>query len=232
MGSVLPGFEEIRESSFSKEYIHTLAQELSIRKSLGFSDIDGKEWEKIHAECLGVEWVSKNMPVVDVPDGLVAWSAKTVKGKIDAQIVKLISARISPIFEHKKAIDGTFNPTELGELLISSWNERIDNALAKYSSLRLVVLIRNNKLDEFTVFQKDLTKYDPMEYSWRWNDRTNLYGYLGSEPKFIWQPHGAQLSINESVEKPTTITLNYVRKVPKKSLVGFIGFNESSYDVK
>lgn len=229
--SVLPGFEDDISSDFSKEFLHTLAQELAIRNALGYHDIDGKEWEKILAECLGVEWKATNMPLIDVSAGSVGWSSKTVRGKNTVDVVKLISGRNSPEYEFGQTVGPKSNASEVGDLVLTIWNKRVSNAKSRFEHIKSAVLIRNKSLDEFAVFQKDVVQYDTSDYEWRWNGRSNLYGCLDGETKFTWQPHGSQFSIVESVVNPTKIHLHSVRKVPKKAILKFIDFTDSSYEI-
>jgi hypothetical protein len=77
-----------------------------------------------------------------------------------------------------------------------------------------------------------VVQYDTTHYDWRWNDRSNLYGYENGVARFIWQPHGSQFSVVEDVpDNVVKLILKPVKSVPKKAIVKFIGFDESSYSL-
>lgn len=92
-------------------------------------------------------------------------------------------------------------PNELGEKVLSIWNERVAAIRKIYKLVRTVVLIKSDDLLELSAFEFNTIFYPPENYFWKWNKRNNLEGYLKTteEHKFTWQPHGSQFTIIKDV---------------------------------
>lgn len=166
--------------------------------------LEGTDFEEIFASAIGAEWKPSNVGLDDIVLEQSAWGAKTVycPKPSTATKVRLISGRNSPIYSFgaKKITDA--EPEELGEQILSIWNERVSAVRKKFKHLRTIVLLKSSSLLEVALFEFDTIRYEPAEYTWRWNKQKNLEGCdKYGVHCFTWQPHGAQFTILESVPK-------------------------------
>lgn len=199
--------------------------------------LEGSDWEKIFASCIGAEWKPSNVGLDDVVFNNTAWGAKTIKQKkpSESSRVRLISGRNSPYYSYDESIDINKDPNDLGELILGIWNERVSTVRQNVRSLRTVVLIKSNDLTEVAVFEMETIRYDPELFSWRWNNKKNLEGIEKStgEHRFTWQPHGSQFTIIEKV--PENRLVIQIRKPPqldKDLVLKSIDFDESWITIK
>ena len=176
--------------------------------------IEGNDWERIFAKAIGASWKPSNLGLDDIQLGNCAWSAKTVKGKLNQKRVRLISGRNSPTYSFG---EGTINrdadPKMIGAEVLSIWNARVDSIRKRFSHMRTVVLIKSDDLLTLRVFESETERYDSDRYEWFWNKRGNLEGHKGGKHFFTWQPHGSQFTIIADV--PDNCTNFKLRKPPK-----------------
>jgi hypothetical protein len=68
-------------STFPRNLAEHICAHLSINEN---TDLEGKEWEKIFADCIGAKWAPSNIGLDDIThiSSSTAWGAKTVKGKV------------------------------------------------------------------------------------------------------------------------------------------------------
>ena len=225
--------------AFSTSLAKHLCAHLAIRDG---GDLQGNEWEKIFADCIGATWSPSNVGLDDITDlgSSTAWGAKTVKmeglhkkvvngGKLK---VRLISGRNSPIFSYDQAIDlKTTPPNDVGEMVLDIWNARVKEVRAKFSTLRTVVLVKGDDLLSVVVFEYDTDMYMPSDYNWSWNKRGNLEGFRLTEKKFTWQPHGAQFTIHEEIpHNALRLQLKRPKAIPLTQVLTAIGFDNSFYN--
>ena len=165
--------------------------------------LEGSDWERIFARCVGAKWAPSNVGLDDVQMHQMAWSAKTVKNKSPFKVkhVRLISGRNSPDYSFDVENVHTEDPSKLGEMILGIWNARITDVRKKFATTRTVVLIKGEDLSTVSVFEEEALKFLPEEYEWEWNQKGNLEGYVkGTDvKKFTWQPHGAQFKITTNV---------------------------------
>ena len=165
--------------------------------------LEGSDWEKIFARCIGAQWTPSNVGLDDVQHRQMAWSAKTVKNKnpFSVRHVRLICGRNSLDYSFNVENVHTEDPNSLGEKVLDIWNARITDVRKKFATTRTVVLIKGNDLSEVAVFEEEALKFLPEEYEWEWNQNGNLDGYAkGTDVKrFTWQPHGAQFTVKTNV---------------------------------
>lgn len=85
--------------------------------------------------------------------------------------------------------------------MLSVWNARVNESLAQFNELRVVVLIRNMITREYLIFEEEAQRYTPTDYTWAFNKRGNLEGHskLGGAHHFTWQPHGSQFTVLRDV---------------------------------
>lgn len=161
--------------------------------------LEGSDWERIFAKCIGAEWTPSNVGLDDVQLHQMAWSAKTVKNKnpFTARHVRLISGRNSPDYSFQIENVHTEDANSLGEMILGIWNARVVEVRKRFATTRTVVLVKGDDLSEVSVFEEETVRFLPEEYEWEWNQRNNLDGYLkGTDVKrFTWQPHGAQFTV-------------------------------------
>lgn len=161
--------------------------------------LEGSDWERIFAMCIGAKWTPSNVGLDDVQFRQMAWSAKTVKNKspFTARHVRLISGRNSPDYSFQIENVHTEDANTLGEMILGIWNARVVEVRKRFATTRTVVLVKGDDLSELSVFEEETVRFLPEEYEWEWNQRNNLDGYLkGTDVKrFTWQPHGAQFTV-------------------------------------
>ncbi len=165
--------------------------------------LEGTDWEQIFARLIGARWKPSNVGLDDVLLEQTAWGAKTVKNDNPATVsrIRLISGRNSPVYSFGDREVSECDPNELGEKVLSIWNERVAAIRKLYKHLRTVVLVKSDDLLELAVFEFDTVMFDEAEFEWKWNKRNNLEGFnrRTNEHKFTWQPHGSQFTIVEVV---------------------------------
>lgn len=224
---------------FPKNFGLNLGRELVyLLATKGRPVIAGEEWEEIFSICVGATWKPSNVGLDDVILGSCAWGAKTVKNRKPsvAKSIRLISGRNSPIYSFgERNISQEVNPNELGEMILSIWNERVSSVREKFKHLRTVVLIKSNDLTEVVVFEFDTIRYEPELYKWKWNKRGNLEGFIKKSiiHKFTWQPHGSQFTIIEELpENYLIIGIKIPDRLNKELVLSGVGFKKSWIKVR
>lgn len=222
-------------NDFPNEFPYILGKEIVyLLATKGEPTLEGSEWEKIFANCIGADWKPSNVGLDDVVLGNTAWGAKTVKSSIkdfsNLSKVSLISGRNSPVYSYGSTIDTSANPNEIGEQVLEIWNERVSAIREKYKNLRTVVLVKSNDLSTLAVFEFDTIRYEPNRYNFEWNKRGNLEGFekVTKEKRFTWQPHGSQFTIQETVpDKRIIIKVRKPHIVDKDKVLDALGFDKS-----
>jgi len=220
-------------NEFPKEFPFLLGKELIyLLASKGLPSIEGSEWERIFATCIGAEWKPSNVGLDDVVMGNTAWGAKSIKAKRPSKKkdVRLISGRNSPNYSFNERSDQNADPELIGKLVLEIWNERVSAIREKYKHLRTVVLIKSNDLSEVVVFEFDTIRYDHELYNWEWNKEKNLIGTQKKTGKhcFTWQTHGSQFTIFEDIpEKSMVIKLKRPQTLDKEQILLAMGFDKS-----
>jgi len=166
-----------------------------------------------------------------------AWSVKSVKSAKphSCKKIRIISGRNSPDYSYGISAPRK-NPEETGKAIINIWNERVNIALDKYDYIRTVMLIRNMKTLEFTLFETETNKFVPGEYEWKINKKNNLEGInkVNKEHKFTWQPSGGQFTIIYSYIPASAVRF----RIKKPLLLDFekiiekIGFQKNWVTIK
>lgn len=161
-------------------------------------DVSGDDWEQMFARCIGVEWKKSNVGLEDVVQGKTAWSAKTIKNSkpFTHSHVRLITGRNSVDYSYDVRNVHEEDPNRVGAMVLDIWNARFKDELSHFSDLRTAILIRNERLTEFSVMEIETKPFDPNDYSWDWNSKNNLEGYDAKTRihRFTWQPHGSQFT--------------------------------------
>jgi len=191
--------------------------------------MEGEEWERIFANAIGADWKPSSIGLDDVILGNCAWSAKTVKGKLSAKKVRLISGRNSPSYSFNEGIvnDGA-EPERIGHEVIAIWNARVESIRSKFPHMRTVVLVKSEDLQTLRVFEVETKRYDAETFDWIWNTRGNLEGHRDGKHYFSWQPHGSQFTIIEDI--PSNCVDFRIRKPPKlkeEDVLKSVGFDPS-----
>lgn len=196
--------------NLGKEIVYLLA-------SRGTPRLEGSDWEEIFARLIGAQWKPSNVGLDDVVLEQTAWGAKTVKNKKPSTVskVRLISGRNSPVYSFGDREVSECEPNDLGEKVLSIWNERVAGIRKLYRHVRTVVLIKSEDMLEVVAFEFETIIYDQNNFWWQWNERNNLEGYAKCNDihTFTWQPHGSQFTIIEDV--PDQRLAIRIRKPPK-----------------
>lgn len=162
-------------------------------------DVSGDDWEQIFARCIGVEWKKSNVGLEDVVCGQTAWSAKTIKNAhpFTHEHVRLITGRNSVDYSFDVANVHDEDPNKIGTMVLEIWNARHEKETELFSDLRTAVLIRDGKMQNFSVAEIASRPFDPKQYKWDWNEGKNLEGYEIATDRhwFTWQTHGAQFTV-------------------------------------
>ncbi len=84
---------------------------------------------------------------------------------------------------------------------MSIWNARVNEALAEFDELRIVVFLRNIDTREFVIFEEEALRFIPDDYKWGYTNQGNLRGMdkLTGAHKFTWQFHGSQFTVLRDV---------------------------------
>lgn len=220
-------------NTFPKDFPYLLGKEIVyLLATKGNPDLEGSEWEKMFAACIGADWKPSNVGLDDVVLGNTAWGAKTVKATNPAnqKKVRLISGRNSPIYSFGGRIDINQDPNKIGSQILDIWNERVSAIREKYKHLRTIVLIKSDDLSEVVVFEFDTIRYDNELYTWQRNKNNNLQGFnkRSEEHCFTWQPHGSQFTIIEEVPpRSLIIKIKQPPTLNKENVFKTIGFDKS-----
>ena len=191
-------------NKFPKEFAFNLGRELVyVLASRGTPRLEGPDWEEIFARLVGAQWKPSNVGLDDIVLQQTAWGAKTVKNRKPSTVskIRLISGRNSPVYSFGDREISDADPKELGEKILSIWNERVAGIRKLYRHVRTVVLIKSNDLLEAAIFEFETILYGVEDYRWQWNERNNLEGFdkRRNQHIFTWQPHGSQFTIIEDV---------------------------------
>ena len=119
-----------------REIIYLLATRVTPR-------FEGADWEEVFTRLIGGRWKPSNVGLDDVLLEQTAWSAKTVKAATPSTCkrVRLISGRNSPTYSYDAEEIRGADPSEIGEMVVEIWNERVSAVRSKYKHLRTVVLL-------------------------------------------------------------------------------------------
>ncbi len=170
--------------------------------AVGRKDITGDDFGDAFAEAIGGTHFASPLGVVDVGRGREGWSVKTVKAKnpFSIETVRLISGRNSPDYSFGIE-DPHADLKKTGDAVLKIWNKRVSVAYEQYRMVRTIVLVRNDELTQFCLFEEEIRPFGSSEYFWEANANGN---FIGKEKKsktsrFTWQPHGSQFTIHVSV---------------------------------
>jgi hypothetical protein len=191
-------------NKFPKEFAFNLGRELVyLLASRGTARLEGSDWEEIFARLIDAKWKPSNVGLDDIVLQQTAWGAKTVKNRSPSTVskIRLISGRNSPVYSFGDHEISEVDPNELGEKILSIWNERVAGIRKLYKHVRTVVLIKSDDLLEAAVFEFETILYENKDFWWQCNKNNNLEGFQKASEKhiFTWQPHGSQFTIIESV---------------------------------
>jgi len=221
-------------NKFPQEFGMKLGKEIIyLLTTKGNPVLEGSEWEEIFANCIGASWKPSNIGLDDVVMHQCAWGAKTVKGTNpkSQKMVRLISGRNSPSYSFGQNNISEVDPNKIGAMVLSIWNERVEELSKNYKELRTVVLIKSNDLTKVVVFEINTVIFPADEYTWIWNKNNNLEGRCKRDDshKFTWQPHGSQFTIIETVP-PKSLYLEIDHKInaiDKSKILESIGYEDN-----
>lgn len=217
------------------ELINKFGADIVYMLYTGRHDLTGNDWGDIFAKAVNGEHLSKPIGIVDVAKDKTAWSMKTVKATnpFDAKTVRLISGRCSPDYSY--GIEDPHDDIQrTGEAVLSIWNSRVDIALNHYPRVRVCVLIRNNDMTSFSLYEEYLEHFNLSNYEWIENKNSNLEGinkHTGIK-EFVWQPHGSQFTILSPVpEDAIKFKIKKPELLPQDEALASIGFDSSWIEI-
>lgn len=191
-------------NKFPKDFALNLGREIVyLLASRGTARLEGPDWEEIFARLVGAKWKPSNVGLDDIVLQQTAWGAKTVKNRRPSTVskIRLISGRNSPVYSFGDREISKVDPHELGEKVLSIWNERVAGIRKLYKHVRTVVLIKSDDLLEVAIFEFETILYQAEDFWWQWNKNNNLEGFQKNSDQhiFTWQPHGSQFTIIEDI---------------------------------
>lgn len=215
--------------ALGKEIVYVLATRVPV-------SIEGSDWEKIFADCIGAEWRPSNVGLDDVQYHQMAWSAKTVFNAkpFTVKHVRLISGRNSPDYSYDVHNVHSEDPNKLGEMVLGIWNGRITDVRTHFAITRTVVLIKGTDYREFSVFEEEALRFEPENYFWEWNSNNNLEGYdkATDVKRFTWQPHGSQFTVTTKVpDNRLKLRIRAPEQLDKESVLSIVNFDPSWVEV-
>ena len=131
-------------NQFPPDFGHKLGKEIIyLLATKSTTDVAGKEWEQIFANCINATWKPSNVGLDDVVLGVCAWGTKTVKYSKPHKVnkVRLISGRNSPAYSFNQT-DLDANPQILGDSVLEIWRGLIKQQ--KNTALRGNLTVRNS----------------------------------------------------------------------------------------
>ena len=181
--------------------------------------MSGDDASEIFATAIDGVHRSSTLGLVDVSAENCAWSVKTVKANhpFEAKRLRLISGRNSPDYSLGMAVTRE-DLQKTGDAVLSIWNARIDEVLAEFDELREVVLVRNFPQKQFALFEVELQRFVPDEFTWRYNDHKNIEGFekTSGDRRFTWQFSGGQFTVHQIVPSSTR-KFSIKKEIPKVS---------------
>ena len=210
-------------------------------------DVSGKLWEEIFAKGIGARresGLAEGLDDVRDVGTSTAWSAKTVKHNLTVPIaqaiqeqrakVQLISGRNDPYFSYRHSVNPKIDaPSFVAEMILEIWNERVRLVKTEFTNLRTVVLVKQPKLSTVAVFEKTTDLYHSTDYTWEWNENSNLVGSRNGKKCFTWQPHGKQFTIKDVPIPSDSLILDI--KEPKKLAIDDIlkltGWDDQNFKI-
>lgn len=224
-------------NKFPKDFALNLGRELIyVLASRGTPRLEGQDWEEIFARLVGADWKPSNVGLDDIVLQQTAWGAKTVKNRRPSTVskIRLISGRNSPIYSFGDKEISECDPNELGEKILTIWNERVASIRKLYKHVRTVVLIKSDNLLEVAVFEFETILYRVENFKWQWNERNNLEGFTKDSKQhiFTWQPHGSQFTIIEDVPNDIlAIRIKQPPQVDRDDILKAIKFDDSWIEI-
>ncbi len=223
---------------FPNSLVDTLAKNIVYMMATKQSmSLEGNEWERIFAECVGADWKPSNVGLDDVVLDNCCWGAKTVFGQADIENqdkVRLICGRNAVTYSFGVDNYSEVDPDELGEMVLQIWNERVSAVRQVYKFVRTAVLVKSKDYKDYLVFEFDTVRYDPELYYFEWNKRGNLEGHEKEtkKHKFTWQPGGSQFTVMEDIPKERLhLSVKAPEPIDKETLLETIRFDKSWYKI-
>lgn len=220
-------------NEFPSDFGYKLAREVVyLLATKDTVSLEGGEWEKIFATCIGADWKPSNVGLDDVVLDNCAWGAKSIKKPRPSAVakVRLIAGRNSTVYSFGATEVVPEDTRNLGAQVLEIWNERVSSLRRIHKHLRTVVLIKGVGLQELALFEFDTVRYDPDLYLWEWNKNKILIGRRRSDGVhcFTWQPTGTQFTIIEDVPaKCLLVSIQPPDRLDKDAVLKSVGFNKS-----
>ena len=199
--------------------------------SVGRKDLSGDDFGDAFAQAINGTHLGRPVGITDVALGKMGWSVQTVKVSHPwkATGIRLISGRNSPVYSYGIE-DPLADVQKTGDAVLGIWNERINIAYAQFNVVRTLVLVRNEDLSQFVLFEEDTRPIRVTDYRWELNHNNNFLGIdkNSGETCFTWQPHGSQFTIHTRI--PSNAKRFSVKKpvaLDEKEFLLTLKFNES-----
>ena len=192
-------------NEFTRSVVESVCKRIVHLKAVGKADMSGDEFSRIFSDSISGQSFGKPVGIADVAWNGCCWSVKTVQHKNPHKVkaIRLISGRNSPVYS--SGINDPYADIQAtGQSVLDIYNDRINKAKWDHDDTRLVVLVRNMRSQEFTLFERPIAPLVVNSYRWKKNKNGNLCGYDGDRHAFTWQPHGSQFTIHEAIPAGAT----------------------------
>lgn len=193
-------------NSIPDDIIVAICSHIVYLASVGRTDLTGNDFGDALADAVKGEHYASPVGIADVGLAKQAWSAKTVKcsNVLHCKTVRLISGRNSPDYSYGIK-DPHMDVQKTGDAVLQIWNERVNIAYSQFNAVRTIVLVRNDTLTQFALFEEDTRQVRPSDYRWEVNRNGNFIGIdkTSGLAKFTWQPHGSQFTIHTALPQDT-----------------------------
>ena len=177
---------------FSHKVIESICKPIVHLKAVGHADMCGNQFSQILSDSIEGQSYRKPLGIAEISWNGCCWSVKTVQHKDshNARQLRLISGRNSSVYS--SGIDNPFdNVQETGDSVLNIYNDRINKAKWNYDDCRMLVLVWQMGLQEFTIFERSIVPFIAKDYKWTVNKNGNFTGFLEDFHAFTWQPHGS-----------------------------------------
>lgn len=235
----------------SNDYVHPLneiprkviveiSKRIAFLEYVGEEDITGDRWAFIFSEAVGGTYKKSMTELPDVTKNSTFWSAKTIRPvdtwntSKDAVIISGRNNLHTAYPDLPQNYDYFADPKKTGDLILGIWNARVKNAKEKFADARECVLIRNANLDNFILYEKELVEFNPQDYTWKKNNRGNLWGFdAQGNNRFRWQV-STQFTIVEPLpNKYFYFSLpKHGKRISLKDVLGLIDFSANAVEIK
>ena len=195
--------------------------DISVHLPLVDSKIEWRDWERAWAYATGGRRLGSNTRLVDVVNGDVSWSMKSMgSGLSHRGRVHAISSRLD-VTRRRGVADLTSNVNVTGSSALEMWNEKItlEHSNSKGGSfvssaldLRLIVIGRVSGTSSYIFHERQLLPESIISYAWNENASGNIEGHVGEEHRATFLLNGFKLVLHYDLRGTDPLVTYYPPK--------------------